>query len=135
MTEANLPSVLTIEEVQENNFVSRIKGAETDLNSLVFQKADGTMTLFCYNEPIKYLNDAGIQLDKSLEIVTAQNGFRTKQNDVQVYFASNLQNGVSLRYDDLEISMTPVDIESSSGALSSDMKTVTYSSNESVEYR
>lgn len=135
LTEANLPSVLTIEEVQENNLVSRIKGAETDLNSLVFQKADGTMTLFYYNEPIKYLNEAGIQLDKSLEIATVQSGFRTKQNDVQVYFASNLQNGVTLCHDDLEISMTPVDVESSNGALSSDMKTVTYSSNESVEYR
>ena len=65
ITESNLPFSMTESELAEQGFVSRVKEAEHDLNSIVLENADGSLTLHYYNHPVKYVDEDGVVRDKS----------------------------------------------------------------------
>lgn len=95
--------------------ISRWNERESDLNTLVFENEDATVTSYFFAEPIKYVDENGKIRDKSNVlsrlITTTKNPYAyvNKENDIKTYFPATLsdQSGVLLTYENVEIEMFP----------------------------
>lgn len=113
------------EAFREKNHVSRVPGEET-LSSYVFQNADGSRTVYFLDEPVKYVDSAGIvrEKDLTLKAVGTDNslmldsslasggsqtasGYVTTANDIGLTLPTNPSDGISLTYEGSRITLIP----------------------------
>ena len=131
--ELMFPDIVDAAEAKENDYVSRVKAAEKDLYTFVFANSDGTNTMRVYSHPVKYIADDGSVRDISLDIKAKKGGgFVTADHEITTTFESKLTEGISLGYNDVEITLVPtLGLGTAPTAkLSSDGKAVTYQMNE-----
>lgn len=105
------PEMVSEEAIVEKGHVNRLKEQEEDLNSVVFQNRDGTKTVYCYNDPVKYKDKDGNIKDKSNKLsLTAKGDYTNAENDINAYFPKKLnQNkGVQLKFGQRTVEMSPV---------------------------
>ncbi len=122
-----LPDVIENSEAVKNGYVARDESAENDLNTLIFDNTDGTKTMRVFDYPVKYIDDNNEVKDISLKIANnIQGDFVSADHSVTTTFSQNINDGISLKYDGIDITMLPSQDISSAASLSSDQKTVTY---------
>ena len=127
LTNDNLPFAMTETDAALEGLIGRVKDAERDLHSVVFANADGGLTLYYYNEPIKYVDEDGNIRDKSNKLSTRLDGnFETVASDIQAIFPKQFSDGITLRKGEWELGLTPAGSFTASGTLSADQTTVTY---------
>ncbi len=122
------PAIIDPEETAEKQYVGRVEEAETNLNTFVFQNADGTNTLRLFSYPVKYLAADGKIRDISLDIqAKSGGGFVTKDHEIITTFEKRLADGISLAYEDVNLRLVPaLSGTNPAAALSKDGKTVSY---------
>ena len=104
-----VPEIIGYEETLNKNHVQRLYSDEgEDLNKVVFLNADGTKTMYLYDFPVKYVDTNGIIRDVSLDIADTVAGFETASGSAVTTFATNMSDGISLRGNDVEISLVPL---------------------------
>lgn len=135
-----LPDIISKEEATDEEYLKRLKSEERDLNTLVFEKADGTKSMRMFSHPVKYVSTNGDIKDISLNIKEQNNGnFISADHGVVTLFEKNLSDGIALQYNDINLRLTPLLLESSysTAQLSSNSKYVTYqlTENTSLEYQ
>ncbi len=139
-----LPDIIDEAEAIDKGYVERLTEEESNLNTLIFQNQDGTKTLRLFDFPVKYTED-GVTKDITLDIEPMIGGYVSAQSPIEIAFASALSSGISLSYEDLDITMIPL-IEANSSnhitatamaSLSSDQRTVSYAygTNTTLEYQ
>ncbi|MGM9646754.1 MAG: Ig-like domain-containing protein [Eubacteriales bacterium] len=127
LTNDNLPFAMTETDAALEGLIGRVKDAERDLHSVVFANADGGLTLYYYNEPVKYVDEDGNIRDKSNKLSTRLDGnFETVASDIQAIFPKQFSDGITLRKGEWELGLTPAGSFTASGTLSADQTTVTY---------
>lgn len=132
----SLPDIIEEDEAIENKYVGRLAAMEQDLSTFVFANEDGTQTLRMFSHPVKFVDEEGKTKDITLDIAPAENGaFKTKDNSIITTFEKKLADGISLEYDDIDITMKPK-LTSALSVASSNGKTVTYpyGRNTKIEY-
>ncbi len=135
LTVDNLPFALTLTEAAAEGFVSRVKSAEADLYSAVLKNNKGDLTLYYYDQPIKYIDEYGEIQDKSDQFYAYKDGsFGTLASDIQTDLPRQLKDGISLCKDNIRLNMSPVEEISATGVLSADEKTVTYTQDSATRY-
>jgi len=103
-----MPDIIDKAELEENEYIGRVKAAEVDLYSLVLQNEDGTNTMRIYSHPVKYVDSSGKIKDISLAIMEKENGdFVTESHEIITTFEQQLTEGISLAYNGIEIKLIP----------------------------
>ncbi len=132
-----LPDIIESEEATEKGYIGRVKTAEKDLNTFVFRNSDGTRTMRVFSHPVKYIADDGSVQDISLD-VKAKNGggFVSANHEIVTVFADKLSGGVSLSYDDIDITMVPALAAGKNpvGTLAGNNRVVTYNADSKTSY-
>jgi uncharacterized protein YjdB len=135
LTEALLPSIISQEEVQQNQYIGRVRAEEENLNTLVFKNADGTNTMRIFNHPVKYVDTDGTVKDISLKLESTSNGFQPAAHNIATTFANQLSDGIRMRYEDIDLLLIPVMQSSSSATQTAPMALASLSTNrETVSY-
>ncbi|MGM9681336.1 MAG: Ig-like domain-containing protein [Eubacteriales bacterium] len=134
LTAFNLPMDMTLDGLSESGFVARVRSAEPDLNSVVLADSEGNLTLFYYENPVKYYDEWGFLNDKSLSLVTlSDGGFRTRASDILTTFSPSFADGIELSGFDVTLRLTPDDADADA-ILSDDEKTVVYETDADTRY-
>ena len=122
ITKDNLPEVLDFERVKGQGFVSRLKSEEQDMCEIVLENEDGSRGLYVFDSPVKFKNEKGETVDKSNKVKPhTKNGapcFRSESNDIEVNLPATIQGGVSLKDEEVNVSMKPIPSVASKRALS-----------------
>jgi uncharacterized protein YjdB len=84
-----------------------------EMNTLVYMNPDGTETLYMFGMDVKYTDESGEIKDKSTKLALSEEGYYNPDNDIRVNFAKDLENGVSVTYDDIVISVRPAELKES----------------------
>ena len=105
---SSVPEIVGYEEACRQNHILRLYDEEDDLNKVIFLNEDGSRTLYLYDHPVKYVDDSGKVRDISLDIASAETGFRTASGSAVTTFSANLADGISLSGNDVNISLVPV---------------------------
>ena len=104
------PDVIEDIEVAENRYVSRNKDIETNEYTLGFKNADGSNTMRVFAFPVKYTDLDGKEKDITLDIKDNEDGsFVTENNSVITTFPEKEEDGISLEYEDIDITLVPVE--------------------------
>ncbi|HBL83821.1 MAG: hypothetical protein A2Y17_08225 [Clostridiales bacterium GWF2_38_85] len=110
LTRDSVPDIVGYEKAIEKGHIARLKSEEKDLYSVIFMNADGTNTMYMYADPVKYIDENGNVKDKSNKVVadsSKSGGYTNSNNDIRVNFPDTIDNGISLSYNDIKISMKP----------------------------
>ena len=109
-----IPEVVSKKDIIQNRNVNRLFAQETDDYSIVFQNKDGSKTMYCFNEPVKYIDENGTVCDKSTKLSeTDKDGyaFVSADNDINVYMPEQLdsETGIIVKSGEYTIEMSPID--------------------------
>lgn len=110
LPDEDVPEVLTKEKAKAKGHIKRLRDEEKDLNTLVFENANGTKTTYVYMKPVKYIENGAIK-DKSSKItmiISDDDSFAMKDNSTKVTFAKKADKGVKIEYNDYKITFAPV---------------------------
>ena len=84
-----------------------------EMNTLVYMNDNGTETLYMFGMDVKYTDENGEIKDKSTKLALSEEGYYNPDNDIRVNFAKALENGVSVTYNDIVISVRPAELKES----------------------
>ena len=108
ITPFELPDIVDTAEAEEKDYIGRVKTEEKDLHTFVFANGDGTNTMRVYGHPVKYIAKDGTIRDISLDVkAKADGGFVTADHEIITTFEKTLTDGISLAYDDVEVTLIP----------------------------
>lgn len=131
-----IPSVIDTTEALLKGHIKRLTELETDENTIAFENADGSRTEYLFSFPVKYTdkNDkSGSLKDASLKIKKDISSFTTEANSIITTFSKYLSKGISLKSDNVNISMFPKTTKEKKGTLSADGLNVTYNLDSSTK--
>lgn len=114
---SSLPSFIETNYALQKGHVNRLKSAEKNLNTVVFQNKDGTETTYIFIRPVKYVDENGEVKDKSdkiAPIIHATYSYGVLNNNSKIYFPKNVTAGTKIQYQNYTIQMTPVTTYSAS---------------------
>ena len=100
MSREELPEIVAQEAPLNHGHVGRLENEEADnLNQFIFLNQDGSKTMYLYDHPVKYRDEAGNIHDISLNIADTDDTaypFRTEANWAVTAFPRELANGITL---------------------------------------
>ena len=89
-------------EFMSNGFTKRVYGEE-DLNTYVFERDDGTRSLYVLGEDVKYLDANGAIIEKDITLEKTPEGYSTKQNNVGLLLPDKLSEGIRVSFGEEEL--------------------------------
>ena len=104
----DVPELIDFNEAKEKGHVQRLREKEPDNNTIIFLNEDSTETMYVFAEPIKYTDVNGEIKDKSRTLSLVENNYTMPENDVRVYFPTNVSDGISASKGEYTVSMMPV---------------------------
>ena len=146
MAREELPEIVAQEAPVNHGHVGRLENEEADnLNQFIFLNQDGSKTMYLYDHPVKYRDEAGKVHDISLNIADTDDTaypFRTEANWAVTAFPRELANGITLESESAQIKMIPILPENSTTVLNhmarrvdEDTVAYTYDSATQLEYQ
>lgn len=134
---SELPDIIDSAEAEEHDYIDRVQAEENDLYTFVFANRNGTNTMRVFSHPVKYVDEDGTIRDIALDIkAKIGGGFVSAAHEIITTFQRKLTEGISLEYQDLEITLVPSIGQGATSVaqLSSDGKTVTYEVNDVTSF-
>lgn len=136
ISEDELPVSIDYDMALKKGHIERLKDIEPDLNSVIYKNTDGSNSLYYFKYPVKYYDSEGKICDKLSVIEEDENtkDFVPKSSNIQTTFSRNIENGVILKFKEIEVEMIPMFVETddSYGKLSSNAKQIMYNCGDSV---
>lgn len=139
LDEEAVPEIVGQDEAERRGHVRRRQDEEGEnLNTLIFENADGSRTMYLYDHPVKYRDESGKIRDITLNISDTGKRdapFRSESAGAVTSFASDLSGGITLTGGQTQLRLVP---QNGSGkkARRVDEKTISYpyGTNTSIEY-
>ena len=94
------------DDFYSNNFECRVPSAE-ELNSYVFQDAEGQQTAYIFSENVKFVDTDGNIVDKDITLIETENGYTTTANDVSLILSYSLSDGIIIGYNGYSVKTSP----------------------------
>ncbi len=111
LSDSDVPSFVDRSFLEENDSVKRLQNKEEELNALVYQNKDGTLSKMIFSENIKYKDENGKVKDKSnrLEFNSATSSYVNPDNNINVRLPDKISSNtpVSVAYDGFKIDIMP----------------------------
>ena len=119
LTKNDIPDALVengdFAEIIQDNYVKRLYNEEKDMNTLMFEKANGERTMYLFKKAVKYEDENGNIVDKELGFKKYDASYKSTlgdayvcdngNNDIKIYMPEDISNGVKLVTDDKTIEM------------------------------
>jgi len=119
---------VNVESFKTSAHIARIEELE-ELNTYVFQNADGTRSVYLMNENVKYIDSKGIVKEKDISLIKKDKGYVLAQSNIDLLLPNNPTDGVDIGFSDYDIKLTPQITNSSTvRAARKDDNTVIYDS-------
>ena len=107
LDKAAVPSLLSYEKAVSQGHVLRLR-EEEELHTIVFLNKDGTKSMYMFDENIKYLDSNNVVKEKTNKLKLNNDGSVTNiANEINLQFPKDIQSGVTIKYGDYKIQMTP----------------------------
>lgn len=136
MLENEVPEAIDYKIAKEKGHCERLYLEEPNLNTMIFKNTDNSNSFYYFNYPVKYYDEQGIVRDKTSLLIDEKstNSFKAASSDIKTSFSKNLEDGISLEYEDTNLSMYPmfINTDKCEGELSKDSKKVLYACDETV---
>ena len=111
LTKDQIPANMTLRQARAAGHVKRLYDQESrdNLNTVIFQNADGTNTMYIFSEPVRYIASDGAVRDKKTVIMSSAGNYRytSADNDVIAKFSQASSDGVSVNFGTYDIRMIP----------------------------
>ena len=101
----SLIDALSIEELEAQNCIARRSDLESDLNTVVYECADGNYVAYIFQYPIKYIDSSGKTKDISTSIkststikdnsknrLAGKYEYASVENDINVFYSQDISN-------------------------------------------
>ena len=127
----DVPEYFTLADMQNAGHVKRADRNDADhLNEIEFQNADGTNTVYAFNENVRYVTASGEYKDKSNRLERSSDGAYTNpQNDIRVNYPEKIGQGVTVPRDTFSLTMVPAYTSNASVAQSTKNEASVYYAN------
>ena len=127
----DVPEYFTLAEMQNAGHVKRAdRNDVAHLNEIEFQNADGTYTVYAFNENVRYITASGDYKDKSNRLERSSDGAYTNpQNDIRVNYPEKIGQGVTVTRDTFSLTMVPAYTSNASVAQSAKNEASVYYAN------
>lgn len=121
---STVPEAVGIDVANERQHVERLYEEEgTSLYNAKFKNADGTITEYLFDYPIKYIDENGDIKDITLEIESdaiEEGVYVTAANSIETTMSRSIFDGIGLNYSDLSVTLIPIlETTASSASMSS----------------
>lgn len=105
----DVPEYFTLADMQNAGHVKRAdRNDVAHLNEIEFQNADGTNTVYAFNENVRYVTASGDYKDKSNRLERSSDGsYSNPQNDIRVNYPEKIGQGVTVTRDTFSLTMIP----------------------------
>jgi hypothetical protein len=98
LAEEDIPEMIPLDAITEEEHVNRLYEQEEDLNSVVFQNRDGGKTAYYFPYAVKYVDQSGNTRDKRNKVTDQivnpkyqqDFAFVNAENDINTYFPKML---------------------------------------------
>ncbi len=108
LNNGDIPELLCVESAKFSNHTARLRFAEEDLYSAIFENADGSRTMYVSSVAIKYYDEDGKIKDKSMKVVKSNDGFSVEKTDIKLYFKDLNTSGITVKKFDHVVTMKPL---------------------------
>lgn len=113
---SDVPAAVGYEAALAKGHTERLFAEEPDLYTVIFRNADGTKTMYLFDDPVKYEAKDGTIRDVVLTVAESNGAvYEAAENRFRIEFAKN-GAGASLREDGLALSLSPADAEARNAA-------------------
>ncbi len=89
-----------------NGYAKRIEDEES-LNSYIFEREDGTRSLYFFGEDVKFVSEDKKIVERDISLCETADGYTTKQNNVGLFLGSDFSKGVSVSFDNHTLLLLP----------------------------
>lgn len=89
-----------------NDHAARLKEEET-LSTYVFRNTDGSKTVYYMDENVKFLDENGIAKEKDITLMSAKDGYSTRQNNIKLLLPNDPASGIRMQYDGHTVTLIP----------------------------
>ncbi|MBQ9080340.1 MAG: Ig-like domain-containing protein [Clostridia bacterium] len=109
---SDIPESISNASVAEKQHIARRYDLESDLNTAIFENADGKNTAYIFSAPIKYVDESGNIKDKSTTIsasnaINSQYAYAAEDNNIKTYYPASVSDGVALNFNSYSIEFYP----------------------------
>jgi murein DD-endopeptidase MepM/ murein hydrolase activator NlpD len=118
MRMSEIPEVISLDTVRENDHIARLYELESDLHSVVFRNADDTNTMYMFGSPVQFIAEDGSVRDKSNHLHRMEStdsfsrtyAYVNRDNDIRTYFPHTLdrRTGILLTDGTFRIERSPI---------------------------
>lgn len=115
IVEEGFADYIDVEDFQEKGLTHRLVERE-ELNTLVFGDDEGRITVYYFDDNIKFINEQGQTVTKDLHLVKRASRFAPNRTDVDISMPVNLSQGVDFSYYGFDLRITPLDAEAVTGS-------------------
>ena len=103
-----VPEIIGADTAHKLGHVRRLYTAEKDLNTVYFKNADGTVTAYYFNHPVKYIDTDGSVKDITLDIEKKSGGsYGSKNGWARTVFSEKMTDGITLSGEGVSITLLP----------------------------
>ncbi len=102
-------------EIIQDNYVKRLYNEEKDMNTIMFEKANGERTMYLFKKAVKYEDENGNIVDKDLSFKMYNDLYKSTlsdvyicdngNNDIKIYMPEDISDGVKFVTDNKTIEM------------------------------
>ncbi len=132
----NIPDFITQEQIEAHEHIYRLPELEEANNTMVLQNRDGTISVYYTSQPLRYVDSSGAVQDIDLTLTQENRTWRTTANAVEVSFAQNYTEGISLDYKDTALRLVPVpNAASGSGSVETAPMVTAQATDSTLTYR
>ncbi|MDL2287425.1 RICIN domain-containing protein [Eubacteriales bacterium OttesenSCG-928-G02] len=104
----SIPQALSYIDIENTKHIERLYEQETDLSTVKFLNDDGTVAVYYFNEPVKYIDESGKTKDKNISLADKTDSFKVLESNVKLSLPKTLNSGVTINIDGYDISLVPV---------------------------
>lgn len=136
LTKEELPAAVSYENSLTYGHKERLQLSENNEFTLVFKNTDDTETKYLFSYPVKFKDDNGEWKDISMKLTYDNNleKYITKQSNILSAFSKNSFDGISLKYNNIDIKLIPITETSMEGILSDNCEIVEYKADDKTSY-
>ncbi|MGM9681044.1 MAG: DNRLRE domain-containing protein [Eubacteriales bacterium] len=107
LSQSSIARYVDSEVLASANHVRRLTDEE-ELNTYLYENADGTRTLYVMDENVKYLADDGTVHDKNLALQASVGGYSVTDNEFGLLLPTHPTDGVELTYAGSTVKLIPI---------------------------
>ena len=117
--ESMIPKCIEEYQIDMSKHIQRLTELE-ELNTYVFENADGTRSIYIMDENVKYIDENGVVKEKDISLKSKTGGYGILQSNIDLLIPANPMHGIDFKYSGFAIKLIPIGLQTTVSATQSD---------------